>query len=646
MLGRFSFDEDTPGAQTPGLGAPSYAPAAPAFTTGAAPSFSTPSPAAPRTTPAPAPARTAPGAPARPAAPAPPDFTSMVSGVHAATDPVDQAQQHDALARQLFTSLQQQGHQVKWQGAQLIVDGRPYNVAGANPAGSTGSSAPTGTAVPRGQGIAPGAPAPGSYPNAGGGAITPQNVDSIQGNDPRFNTPSYLDALNAAHPEYGGGQAAADALWAKHPEWGTKPTGANTDPYGNVPGFDTGKLQDSTHANDKYIQSVRTLSQFVGSGGQVTRGHLDGLVAYAKAHGFANAQAVGDDKVDFGDGHGPIDVLRSDGALQFLEPWLDGGGAAPGAGGAPPLSFADALSSLGGPGGGVGGGVGVSGALDTSTSPAVASGFTPGQGPTYTPGDISFDDIPNLSYDDIYNSLTGPGNDTEQASDALLRNLLEHPESVDAHTLDTMKAKSKDEIAQQQQQEEQDLRSFGVSNGIDDSRWLQSERLASRRSRDNALVASNRDLELGAATTNTADKRAASQLGISYQGQKASQRQAAAALASDTTLRQSAMRGDRMALREQVNQKAAELGISKDQVMSQWLIGLADDATRRLGINVGAQIDMSKLNEQSAEFKEDLAFRLVALGQQDRQFGATYGLSFLNTQNALNGTAISQSQGK
>jgi hypothetical protein len=134
---------------------------------------------------------------------------------------------------------------------------------------STGSSAPTGTAVPRGQGIAPGAPAPGSYPNAGGGAITPQNVDAIQGNDPRFNTPSYLDALNAAHPEYGGGQAAADALWAKHPEWGTKPTGANTDPYGNVPGFDTGKLQDSTHTNDKYIPSVRTLSQFVGSGGQV-----------------------------------------------------------------------------------------------------------------------------------------------------------------------------------------------------------------------------------------------------------------------------------------------------------------------------------------------------------------------------------------
>jgi hypothetical protein len=349
MLGRFSFDETPPGAQSPGLGAPSYAPAAPAFTTGAAPSFGTPpSSAAPRTTPPPA--RTAPAsAPARPATPPPPDFTSMVSSVHKATDPVDQAQQHDALARQLFTSLQQQGHQVKWQGAQLIVDGRPYNVAGANPA-PVGSSAPTGTAVPRGQGIAPGAPAPGSYPNAGGGAITPQNVDAIQGNDPRFNTPSYLDALNAAHPEYGGGQAAADALWAKHPEWGSKPTGANTDPYGNVPGFDTGKLQDSTHTNDKYIPSVRTLSQFVGSGGQVARGHLDGLVAYAKAHGFANAQAVGDDKVDFGDGHGPIDVVRSDGALQFLEPWLDGGGApgAPGAGGATPLSMSSALA-IGGP---------------------------------------------------------------------------------------------------------------------------------------------------------------------------------------------------------------------------------------------------------------------------------------------------------
>jgi hypothetical protein len=636
MLGRFSFDEDTPGAQAPGLGTPSYvASAAPAFTTGAAPSFGgQPSSAAPRPTPSPTPARTAPGAPARPATPPPPDFTSMVSSVHKATDPVDQAQQHDSLARALFTSLQQQGHQVKWQGAQLIVDGRPYNVAGASPTptGQAGSTAPTGTAVPRGQGIAPGGPAPGSFPNAGGGPITPQNVDSIPSSDPRFNGTEYIAALNAAHPEYSGLPATAST---------------NTDPFGNVPGFDTGKLQDSTHANDKYIPSVRTLSQFVGSGGQVTRGHLDGLVGYAKAHGFANAQAVGDDKVDFGDGHGPIDVLRSDGALQFLEPWLDGGGGAgaPGGGGAPPLSFADALSSLGGPGG-FGGSVSAPSGPGASTSPAEASGFMPGRGPTYTPGNITSDDIPNRSYDDIYGSLTGPGNETEQASDALLRNLLEHPESVDAHTLDTMKAKSKDEIAQQQQQEEQDLRSFGVSNGIDDSRWVQSERLASRRSRDNALVASNRDLELGAATTNTADRRAASQMGLSYQSQKASQRQAAAALASDTTLRQSALRGDRMALREQVNQKAAELGQSADQVMSQWLIGLADDATRRLGINVGAQIDMSRLNEQSAEFKEDLAFRLVALGQQDRQFGATYGLSFLNTQGALNSTAISQSQGK
>lgn len=644
MLGRFSFDEDTPGAQAPGLGAPSYAAsAAPAFTTGAAPSFgaqqpsyAVPRPQAPSTqgrgTPAP-------GAPARPATPPPPDFSSMVSGVHRATDPVDQAQQHDALARQLFTSLQQQGHQVKWQGAQLIVDGRPYNVAGANPAPTTpGSTAPTGTAVPRGRGIAPGGPAPGSFPNAGGGPITPENVDSIPSSDPRFNSPEYIAALNAAHPEYSGLPA--------HPS-----TSTNTDPYGNVPGFDLGKLQDSTHQNGKYIQSVRTLSQFIGSGGQVTRGHLDGLVAYAKAHGFANAHVVDDDEVDFGDGHGPIDVIRSDGALQFLEPWLDGGGSGkPGAGGAPPLSFADALSSVGGPGGGGFGGAGgfggSVGAAGDTASPAAASGFMPGQGPTYTPGEVTFDDIPNLSYGDIYGSLTGPGTDTEQANDALLRNLLEHPESVDAHTLDTMKAKSKDEIAQQQQQEEQDLRSFGVSSGIDDSRWLQSERLASRRSRDNALVASNRDLELNAAATNTADKRAASQLGISYQGQKASQRQAAATLAADTTLRQSALRGDRMALREQIHQKAAELGQSADQVMSQWLLGLAEDATRRLGINVGAQVDMSRLGEQSQEFKEDLAFRLIALAQQDRQFGASYGLDFLQTQGTLNGQAISQSQGK
>jgi hypothetical protein len=694
MLGRFSFDQ-TPDPQMPGLGAPSYAlpidgdqantygmpPSAanptsrrtgtPSFgpAAGAPPSYAPPvdgdqantygmppsaaNPTSRRTgtptTGAP-PAFGAPvdgdqahayGMPPQTANPASrrtgtPDFASMVSSVHAATDPVDQAQQHDALARSVYASLKAQGHDVRWSGTQMMVDGRPYTVAGAPTPGNTTTQRralgpPNDTTGPGSAG--PGSFATGAAPHGTGprnslpgeSPITAANVDSISPNDPRFNGAEYLAALNAAHPEYSGLPAHSST---------------NTDPYGNVPGFDTNKLKDTTHQNDKYIPSVRTLSQYVGSGGQVTRGHLDGLAAYAKAHGFPNAHVVDDDEVDFGDGHGPIDVIRSDGALQFLEPWL-GGGTAPPAGGASPISLNPVLQNAvsrtftpptfgGGP---------------SATQTASTNGFTPGQGPTYTPGEVTFDDIPSLSYDDIYNQLTGPGDSTEQASSALLQSILEHPESIDAHTLDTMKGKSKDELAQQQQMDESDLRGFGVANGIDDSRWLQSERLASRRSRDNALVDSNRTLEVQAATTNAADKRAASQLGISYQGQKASQRQAAATLAADTVLRESGLRQDRMALREQIHQKAAELGQSADQIMSQWLLGLMDDATRRYGINVGAQVDMSRLSEQSQEFKEDLAFRILALEQQDRQFGATYGLDVVKTQGALDKQAFDESQG-
>jgi hypothetical protein len=120
-----------------------------------------------------------------------------------------------------------------------------------------------------------------------------------------------------------------------------------------------------------------------------------------------------------------------------------------------------------------------------------------------------------------------------------------------------------------------------------------------------------------------------------YGAQKAQIRQAAASLAADTTLRQAAAKNDRLSLRESVKQKATELGISADQVMSSWLLGLADDATRRYGIDVGAQIDWAKLSEQSSEFKEDLAMRMAQLNQQMEQFGMSYGLDLTRLQRDL-----------
>lgn len=70
---------------------------------------------------------------------------------------------------------------------------------------------------------------------------------------------------------------------------------------------------------------------FVG-GGQQYRGNLQPLVDQYNAKNGAQAKAVGIDKIDFGDGRGPVDVLTGDGRFWYDE---DGpGGRAPGSGGA------------------------------------------------------------------------------------------------------------------------------------------------------------------------------------------------------------------------------------------------------------------------------------------------------------------------
>ena len=81
--------------------------------------------------------------------------------------------------------------------------------------------------------------------------------------------------------------------------------------YAQIPGFDFGKLADSTHTSAKYTPAVRVFSQAIAAGNlQPGAEGLARVVEYAKAHGFANASAEGD-SIDFGDGHGPIDAIRN-----------------------------------------------------------------------------------------------------------------------------------------------------------------------------------------------------------------------------------------------------------------------------------------------------------------------------------------------
>lgn len=88
-------------------------------------------------------------------------------------------------------------------------------------------------------------------------------------------------------------------------------------PYAQVPGFDLGKLNNPKHQNDKYTPAVRAFSQGLGAGVTVARGQLDPMLKHIQANGFPQARAVGDDKIDFGDGRGAVDVITSQGALWF-----------------------------------------------------------------------------------------------------------------------------------------------------------------------------------------------------------------------------------------------------------------------------------------------------------------------------------------
>src|SRR5690606_4428273 len=193
---------------------------------------------------------------------------------------------------------------------------------------------------------------------------------------------------------------------------------------------------------------------------------------------------------------------------------------------------------------------------------------------------------------------------------------------------------------------------MGYGMGIESSPWLASERLGAKRSRDEAIQKSNREIDLTAAATNMGDRRAAAQLGAAYgdtvarrrlaeaqaaEGNKqvasaqalqaamfneqnvfnAAQLQSNNALAAmKMELDQAALANDRLALREQVTQKATELGISRDKVMTDYLTSIMGELVQLYGIDISAYVDLTQLSTANSEFKEDLAFRLLALQEQ------------------------------
>jgi hypothetical protein len=115
-----------------------------------------------------------------------------------------------------------------------------------------------------------------------------------------------------------------------------------------MPGWDQTKWANPEHNTIKY-QAGRIFSQFDPN---AIRQNPAPRLAALKAAGI-NATMVGDDKIDFGDGYGPIDVITRGGQWA----WQPGGGGAPAPTAmAPAGAMAGAAGGYGASGGSGGGG--------------------------------------------------------------------------------------------------------------------------------------------------------------------------------------------------------------------------------------------------------------------------------------------------
>lgn len=795
--------------------------------------------------------------------------TELLGQITSATDPQQKEVLKDQLARSVFVSLKTAGHDVKWNGDQLMVDGRAYVVggdaavpgAGAGPVGGPqATSRPkTDTSLMEGD--------PKKLGNVEHMKKSPkyQFLSNVQGYS-RGQEGELLNKLKTDYAQYWNGwefDGRGNFLYkgdpaALHPSWGgvtrvdafggynaggplkarwgvedpnaapagarppVDPTGAinlggpgspqprgagGVDVGGRVPGpmsndpaggwTPTSTAYDPGAADTSDLEgfTIDDLLKRLGPG--TTPGALDtGYKPGQVSNGPLNLGSVRNDPLNLGSVQKDVSLGRAKNdplSLGRVESYRDG-------------SVANAPLALG------------------RTSEDYADGrVTNGPLDTY-----SFD---GQFRGDVGNKLgvLGAGK-TDPQTEELVSSILANPESLSPQVRDMMKAASKDELAQMARTEDENLTAAGYATGNADSNWLQSEKLASKGRRDQAIVASNRDIELTAAEKNMADKRGAAGLGnefansrsqrlLAERGQrfteaatgegleqaevssknkasqfdrdgqvinedlrgkafdrrqganvinagrtkeeaafaregdvinedlrntafqnrkgstlanagltkeeaafaregdtinadrqlreasfrregdtlnadrrvreaafgregenlnadrrikeaafgregelaneglrseaadrnlKASQqnidnqfrstaeRQTALKLASDTALSAAAQRGDRKQFAETLKIKAKELGLSADKLRQDMTLALLSDATSRYGISVGADVDMAKLRQAGGEFQTDMIFKLKALAQADRQFGAGLGLDYAKAKHQMN----------
>jgi len=170
--------------------------------------------------------------------------------------------------------------------------------------------------------------------NAGVSEVSQSLFDALDKNgDQRISMDEFRNLLDVLIGDTGrpkkSGALGPGATAAKAPEPAARPaaaTAADTAPAGFAPiqGFDFGKLTNLSYQSPKYSPAVRAFSEALFAlkpDAASSRDNLGSIVDYVKQRGFPNAAAVGDDKIDFGDGVGPIDVITSSQQWWFGQPF-------------------------------------------------------------------------------------------------------------------------------------------------------------------------------------------------------------------------------------------------------------------------------------------------------------------------------------
>lgn len=83
--------------------------------------------------------------------------------------------------------------------------------------------------------------------------------------------------------------------------------------YQPMLGFDYTKLNTPTHTTPKYVFARATQDLTFPWDRDSRSAGLSKIAEYAKSHGYPDTTVVGDDKLNFGDGAGDVDVLTGDG---------------------------------------------------------------------------------------------------------------------------------------------------------------------------------------------------------------------------------------------------------------------------------------------------------------------------------------------